>query len=78
MGAEDICHLMFSYERAKDVWRELGLDETVENALAINRSGSVVLEEILRGNSKTPEHLVHIGLKEAIVVGAWYIMVATQ
>jgi ribonuclease HI len=64
---------MFSCERAKDVWCELGLYETVENALAVERSGSVVLEEILRGNSKTPEHLVNIGLKEAIVVGGWYI-----
>jgi hypothetical protein len=64
---------MFSCERAKDIWCELGLYEIVENAMAVDRSGSVVLEEILRGNSKTPEHLVNIGLKEAIVVGAWYI-----
>ena len=39
----------------------------------LDRSGSVVLEEILRSKSPTVPTLGCIGFKEAIVVGAWYI-----
>uniref|UniRef100_A0A8R7QFL0 Reverse transcriptase zinc-binding domain-containing protein n=1 Tax=Triticum urartu TaxID=4572 RepID=A0A8R7QFL0_TRIUA len=72
-GAEDIKHLMFTCYRAKQVWRALGILDIVEEVTRIDRSGSIVLEEILRrSNNKSPV-LGHVGLKELIVVGSWYI-----
>ena len=48
MGPEDILHLMFTCARAKQVWAALGLLEIIEEASRIDRSGSFVLEELLR------------------------------
>lgn len=50
----------------------IGLSTIIDSAM-IDRSGSVVLEEILRNHDETPPALTPIGLKETIVVGAWYI-----
>lgn len=47
-GLEDIKHLIFSCPRAVLVWRALGLDVIIKQALSVDRSGSVVLEESLR------------------------------
>jgi hypothetical protein len=51
-GLEDIRHLMFTCRRAKEVWKLLGLEEVIDNAVCLDRSGSVVLEEILRSPIK--------------------------
>ena len=72
-GAKDIKHLMFTCYRAKQVWRALGILDIIEEVTRIDRSGSIILEEILRRpNNKSPI-LGHVGLKELIVVGSWYI-----
>jgi hypothetical protein len=42
LGPEDISHLLFGCTRARQVWQELGLLPKVENAIAVDRSGSVV------------------------------------
>ena len=73
LDAEDVGHLMFKCSRAKDVWNSLGVYHLIEQALLVDRSGSVVLEELLRKHIITPDHLSHIGIKEVIAVGAWYI-----
>ena len=46
-GPEDIRHLIFTCTRAKEVWGKLGLLEDINLALCVDRSGSVVLEELL-------------------------------
>jgi hypothetical protein len=48
-GAEDIRHILLCCNGAKEVWQALGLKETIETFL-VDRSGSVILEEILRGD----------------------------
>jgi hypothetical protein len=72
-GAEDIRHLMFTCDRAKDVWKALGLDHVINQALSLDRSGSVVLEEILRDKRKKSPVLGQLGLQETVAVAAWYI-----
>jgi hypothetical protein len=59
-GSEDIQHLIFTCDRAREVWTALGLKEVSENSLVVDRSGSVVLEEILCRNIQTPTHLGHV------------------
>ena len=46
-GPEDILHLLFTCTRARQVWKALGLNTVIDQALAVDLSGSVVLEEIL-------------------------------
>jgi hypothetical protein len=72
-GLEDIKHLLFTCKRAKEVWKKLGLENIINRALLVDRSGSVVLEFILCDlNQKSPV-LGHLGLQETIAVGYWYI-----
>jgi hypothetical protein len=46
-GFEDICHLMFTCNRAKQIWKSLGLDEVIDKSLLLDTSGFVVFEELL-------------------------------
>jgi ribonuclease HI len=71
-GAEDILHLIFTCNRAKEVWRALGLRHVVEPAI-IDRSGSVVLEGIICGDIQLPSPIDSVGIKELIATAAWYI-----
>jgi hypothetical protein len=72
-GSEDIKHLLFTCKRVKAVWKELGLDDYIKQLCEIDRSGSVVLEEILRSPPKKSSVVGLLGLKETIVVAGWYI-----
>lgn len=42
-GAEDIRHLMSTCSRAWEVWRALGLRDILNQALAVDRSGLILL-----------------------------------
>jgi hypothetical protein len=57
-GAEDIRHALFTYRRAADVWQAIGLDDFINDALAIDRSGSASLE-----------YLIGLARKKSPVVG---------
>jgi hypothetical protein len=46
-GPEDVSHLLFQCEAAKGIWESLGILELIMQAVHIDRSGSVVLEELL-------------------------------
>lgn len=72
-GAEDIRHLVFTCTRAREVWKYLGLEEIIDRALCTDRSGSVVLEEILRSSTRRSLVLGQLGLQETVTVGAWNI-----
>lgn len=61
---EDIKYLLFTCERAKLVWRELGIWNLIEYALEIDRSGSVILEELITRGGNVPL-LNNLGILEA-------------
>ena len=44
---EDVRHAMFACSRAKQVWRALGIEQEIESLLAVDRSGSVVIQEAI-------------------------------
>jgi hypothetical protein len=73
LGPEDINHLMFSCVKAKEVWIELGSMSEIEQALCADRSGSVVLEHILRSPNKAVTHLQQVNSHEIIAAASWYI-----
>jgi hypothetical protein len=47
-GAEDIMHLLFCCPPMKEMWCVLGLEGLINEAASLDRSGSAVLEYILR------------------------------
>jgi hypothetical protein len=70
-GAEDIKHIIFECDRAKEVWRALGIWEAITRLLMVDRSGSIVLEEIIRRGDQV--RAMDVGLAELILTGGWYI-----
>jgi len=62
-GCEDIKHMLFSCNRAKEIWDRLGLSNKLQVMLQADRSGSVVVAEIIKG-SKPVETLNHVGLAD--------------
>lgn len=72
-GADDIRHLLFTCRRARLVWKAFGIMDRIDQALQVDRSGSVVLEEMLRWPRQNSPLLGHLGLQETVAVGAWYI-----
>jgi ribonuclease HI len=69
---EDIKHLLFSCARAKQIWSDLGLSELIESVMEVDRSGSVVIEEIIRRGDRV-EAIGNIGLAEIVLIAGWYI-----
>jgi hypothetical protein len=53
-GAEDVKHLIFTCNGAKDVWEALGLKEIIQEVSVVDRSGSAILEEILLNDFRKP------------------------
>jgi hypothetical protein len=47
-GAEDVKHLIFTCDRARAVWRSIGIWEKLNELIGTDRSGSVILEEVIR------------------------------
>jgi hypothetical protein len=54
LHAEDILHLLFNCDPAKNIWECLGLSSIIANALLADRSGSAILEHILCLPDNTP------------------------
>jgi hypothetical protein len=71
-GCEDIKHMLFTCERAKEVWRCLGLEDRLDNILNIDRSGSVILEEIIKRGGRIPS-IDNVGSAELILIAGWFI-----
>jgi hypothetical protein len=61
-GAEDIKH-----KRGKEVWKELGIWEKIEHLLTTDRSGFVILEEVIRRGEQV--HDLEVGLTELRLIG---------
>lgn len=47
-GQEDTKHLLFQCQKAKEVWRRLGLDEIISRACDVDGAGEAVLEFLLQ------------------------------
>jgi hypothetical protein len=72
-GPEDNNHLLFQCEAAQNLWQSLGLSDIVNEAVQVDRSGSAVLEELLRRQGNSFKEFSNIGLKEVISVSSWYL-----
>jgi hypothetical protein len=73
LDAEDIHHLLFKCLHATELWGILGLSDSINDSLVVDRFGSVILEYIiLRQNSRLPR-FQNIGITEIILVAAWYL-----
>jgi ribonuclease HI len=64
---------LFTCDRAATVWKALGLDVLVEEALAYDRSGSVSLEYLIGMARKRSPVLGQSELQTMITVATWYI-----
>lgn len=71
-GCEDIKHMMFTCERARNVWTALGVWGQIEEILSADRSGSVIIEEAIRRGGRV-EALDNVGFPELLVTAGWYI-----
>jgi hypothetical protein len=72
-GAEDMRHALFTCDRVAAVWKALGLDKVIEEALAYDRSGSVSLEYLIGMEKKKSPVLGQSDLQTMITVASWYI-----
>jgi hypothetical protein len=59
-------HLLFCCPPAKEMWHALGLKELINEVASLDRSGSAVLEYILRRNYNNMPGILTINLKK------WY------
>ena len=71
-GCEDIKHILFSCDKAKGVWKILGVWEQILESFHVDRSGSVILEELIRRGDQV-QLLENIGLPELVLIGGWYL-----
>ena len=65
-GAEDIKHMFFLCEQAKEVWRAPDIWDTIAHLLTVDRSGLVVLEEVIRKVEQVRP--MDVGLTELILI----------
>jgi hypothetical protein len=73
LGPKDIMHLVFQCSAAWEMWISLGIHEIIDDFMPVDRSGSAVLEAILRSNMRVMSGFDNLGLKEVVAVIAWYI-----
>jgi ribonuclease HI len=66
-------HLIFQCDTAKQLWAALGLSTVIEEACIVDRSGSAVLEFLMREPDRLLPSFDSIGTKETIAVASWYL-----
>ena len=72
-GSEDIRHLLFQCTSATELWRRLGVTHIIDQALQVDRSGSVILEFILSLQDQQLAVHLELNFKQVIIVGGWYL-----
>lgn len=70
---EDLKHMLFICERAKEVWKELSLEASVASVAAQYRSGSLILDEIICSNLLGGVPFPGENAVELAMVACWYI-----
>jgi hypothetical protein len=63
--------MIFTCERAKKVWRSLGIEEKIQSLTLTDRSGLVILEEIITREEQIQN--LDVGFAELVITAAWYI-----
>jgi hypothetical protein len=71
-SSEDIKHMLFNCPRAREVWNCLGMTNILDEVINLDRSGSVVVEEIIKRGGRV-QSLDEVGLAELVLVAGWYI-----
>jgi hypothetical protein len=71
-SCEDIKHMIFSCPRAREVWGCLGLTSRLDSVTNIDRSGSVVVEEIICRGGRLSS-IDNVGFAELVRIAGWYI-----
>lgn len=69
VGMEDIQHCLLTCRRAQEVWRGMGLRDTIRQAVMQDRSGSVTMEILSNKEPVAGE----APLPVLIIVARWYI-----
>ena len=69
VGLEDIQHCLFTCNRLQEVWKELGVQNVIEDAVMQDRSGSVTTEILSRAQGSSDG----VPMPELILVAAWYL-----
>jgi endogenous inhibitor of DNA gyrase (YacG/DUF329 family) len=64
---EDIKHTLFSCNRAREVWTSLGIWEHIERMMSIDRSRSILIQEVIRTGGEVRE--LNLGRAELILIG---------
>ena len=59
-------------KRAREIWQTIGVWQEIENEVAVNQSGSIVVAELIN-RSRPLNFLNHLGLAELILTGCWFI-----
>jgi ribonuclease HI len=72
-GPETVMHLLFLCPAAKSIWQNLELTDLIDEATNVDRSGSAVLEYLMRLQQNNMQGLEIVGLKEVIAVTCWYL-----
>ena len=72
-GAEDVKHLLFLCHRAKQVWKNLGLDRIISQACEIDRAGQAILESIICDGVPGSPVLGQSALAETFAITCWYL-----
>jgi hypothetical protein len=72
-GVEDIFHLLFQCPTASDLWGAIGMMQTIDEVVDIDREGSAILEHILRLDLNQIEGFQLVNLKEVVMTTCWYL-----
>ena len=72
-GPEDVRHLLFQCQTALNLWKELRLEAVISEACYDERSGSVILETLLRRSEEATRGIRNFRTKETISIACWYL-----
>jgi ribonuclease HI len=70
-GCEDIKHILFTCSRMKLIWKALGIEDKIQRLLNLDRSGSVILQEVIRMGGSI-DGLKGVRFAELILTAGWY------
>jgi hypothetical protein len=64
--------MLFTCARAEEIWRNLGITNQLNEVLNLDRSGSVVVQDIIMRGGRLQD-LDNIGFAELVLNACWYI-----
>ena len=73
LAAEDVKHLLFDCQPAVELWNNLGVREIITAKSQLERSGSVILEDLLNLEENSLSVMPSLGFKEVLFTGCWYL-----